>query len=247
MAEIRLGNKHGGGDESDSNIRRITVPHVQQCFHWDCGLACVSMVLKYFDIPSDQVYTSDLDSLQCGESVWTIDLAYLLKRYAIPHRYFTTTLGVDKNYSKQAYYCRNYDKESVRVNKAFDDAKANGIDVEQKTLGIEDIVRHLKTDNLVISLVNWTQMECIWCDSVRKGCLCCLDLCAGYQGHYIVLCGYNTDKGHIYYRNPDQGGPDICCSRFSQYDKARKSFGTDEDLLFTFKKTEVEQEKSGIE
>lgn len=43
------------------------------------------------------------------------------------------------------------------------------------------------------------------------------------------------------------GVADMCCSRFSQYDKARKSFGTDEDLLFIFKKTETEQEKSGME
>ena len=34
-------------------------------------------------------------------SIWTIDLAALLKKYNIRHKFCTITLGVDKGYSKQ--------------------------------------------------------------------------------------------------------------------------------------------------
>ena len=34
-------------------------------------------------------------------SIWTIDLAALLRKYNIGHKLCTITLGVDKGYSKQ--------------------------------------------------------------------------------------------------------------------------------------------------
>lgn len=39
--------------------------------------------------------------LQFSESVWTIDLAYLMQQFGIMHRFCTQTLGVDKGYRYQ--------------------------------------------------------------------------------------------------------------------------------------------------
>ena len=32
---------------ADTDQLTITVPHVMQKFHWDCGLACSQMVLRF--------------------------------------------------------------------------------------------------------------------------------------------------------------------------------------------------------
>ncbi|GFS23860.1 guanylyl cyclase domain containing protein GUCD1 [Elysia marginata] len=45
----------------------VIVPNVQQCYSWDCGLACVSMVLRALGESPSEVYTKDLDAMECGE------------------------------------------------------------------------------------------------------------------------------------------------------------------------------------
>ncbi|KAJ0173375.1 hypothetical protein K1T71_011551 [Dendrolimus kikuchii] len=39
-----------------------------------------------------------------GQSTWTIDLCYLLKRYKIQHCMYTTMIGVNEDYRRQGYY-----------------------------------------------------------------------------------------------------------------------------------------------
>ena len=52
-----------------------------------------------------------------------------------------------------------------------------------------------------------------------------------YAGHYIVLCGYDTGTGVVFYKNPSLEEIE-CCVNISLFDLARKSHGTDEDIIF---------------
>jgi hypothetical protein len=54
-----------------------------------------------------------------------------------------------------------------------------------------------------------------------------------YCGHFIVVIGYDDMKKIIFYRNPSTSK---CLSYTSEYnfELARKSFGTDEDILFVY-------------
>lgn len=216
----------------------INVPSCIQNYSWDCGLACASMVLKFLNIDADKVYTSDLEALQCGESIWTIDLAALLRKYNIKHKLCTITLGVDKGYSKQSFYSRRFTVDEDRVSRLFEEAAAQGIVVEQRSVSREDILSSIQSGNVVIVLVDWNMLECIWCDRLRcqTGCLSCITskCCSGYQGHYVVVCGYDKKKKRIFYKNPSYD-EDLCCSRMEKFDQARKSYGTDEDTLFVYK------------
>ena len=40
-----------------------------------------------------------------------------------------------------------------------------------RSLTMNDIVRHLSEGNLMICLVDWSLLECIWCDRVVSSCL----------------------------------------------------------------------------
>lgn len=216
----------------------IDVPTCIQNYSWDCGLACASMVLRYLNIDPHNVYTTDLEDLQCGESIWTIDLAALLRKYNIRHNFCTITLGVDKGYSKQSFYSKKFSIDEERVSQLFDQASSRGINVEQRSVSCEDILSCVQSGNVLIVLVDWNQLECIWCDRLRcqTGCLSCIKskCCTGYQGHYVVVCGYDKKKRRIFYKNPSYD-EDLCCSRMEKFDAARKSYGTDEDTLFVYK------------
>uniref|UniRef100_A0A8C9ZRI1 Guanylyl cyclase domain containing 1 n=1 Tax=Sander lucioperca TaxID=283035 RepID=A0A8C9ZRI1_SANLU len=79
----------------------LNVPVIRQLFHWDCGLACSRMVLKYLHPVSDEEFQRACWELKLTESVWTFDLAYLMCHLGIKHCFFTQTLGVDKGFRNQ--------------------------------------------------------------------------------------------------------------------------------------------------
>ena len=54
-----------------------------------------------------------------GESTWTIDLCYILKRFNVSFKYTTITIGVDPGYSKEAFYDKVLAKDNHRVNSRF--------------------------------------------------------------------------------------------------------------------------------
>ncbi|GJP47115.1 hypothetical protein CLOM_g6349 [Closterium sp. NIES-68] len=63
-------------EEDDSwklpSVRRIQVPHVRQQHSWDCGVACVLMVLKALQIPIQTVQTEPNRSIPAVQSLQPI-------------------------------------------------------------------------------------------------------------------------------------------------------------------------------
>jgi hypothetical protein len=55
----------------------------------------------------------------------------------------------------------------------------------------------------------------------------------GYCGHFVVLCGFDTEADLIFYRNP-ACSQRLSCTNSEQFEQARKSYGTDEDILFIY-------------
>ncbi|XP_058287317.1 protein GUCD1 isoform X3 [Hylobates moloch] len=176
---------------------QLPVPVIQQLYHWDCGLACSRMVLRYLGQLDDSEFERALQELQLTRSIWTIDLAYLMHHFGVRHRFCTQTLGVDKGYKNQSFYRKHFDTEETRVNQLFAQAKACKVLVEK----------------------------------CGHRCFC---RTPDYQGHFIVLRGYNRATGCIFYNNPAYADPGMCSTSISNFEEARTSYGTDEDILFVY-------------
>uniref|UniRef100_A0A4W2D6G3 Guanylyl cyclase domain containing 1 n=3 Tax=Bos TaxID=9903 RepID=A0A4W2D6G3_BOBOX len=110
---------------------QLPVPIIQQLYHWDCGLACSRMVLRYLGQLDDAEFEQALQELRLTRSIWTIDLAYLMRRFGVRHRFCTQTLGVDKGYRSQSFYRKHFDTEETRVNQLFAQAKTCKVLVEK--------------------------------------------------------------------------------------------------------------------
>ncbi|XP_058014264.1 protein GUCD1 isoform X3 [Ahaetulla prasina] len=80
---------------------QLKVPALQQLYHWDCGLACSRMALRYLNLLNDEDFQRAVRDLQLTKSIWTIDLAYLMRHFGVNHLFCTQTLGVDKGYKNQ--------------------------------------------------------------------------------------------------------------------------------------------------
>jgi len=54
-----------------------------------------------------------------------------------------------------------------------------------------------------------------------------------YLGHFIVLIGYDDNKRLFFYRNPATSKK-LSFTSYFNFEIARKSFGTDQDILFIY-------------
>lgn len=89
----------------------------------------------------------------------------MLKRYKIPHKYFTTTIGINELFQSHPYYDRVLWRDYQRVMDKFATAENDGIVVEQKRISHQDILKHLALNGPIIVLTNGPQLVCNICSN----------------------------------------------------------------------------------
>lgn len=143
-------------------------------------------------------------------------------------------------------------QDENRVNLKFQEAKKHNISINKASISIIRIIEQLLNGPIIL-LTNARILCCDKCKSnkisneLRK----CLPWRTTYQGHYIVLCGYDIERQKVFYRNPSFDDrkfffitkfsnklvdvTDVCQMSLSILEEARKSYGTDEDVIFIYK------------
>lgn len=222
--------------EAASQLRRgrsatravLHVPHVRQLFNWDCGLACVLMVLRATGVRG--VDYQSLRRLCSTTSVWTIDLAHLIRRFGLGVVFLTTMLGANPEYANELFYAENMATDEHRVQRLFQEAPQVGIPVHQ---------RSLKSAEVKACMMSGLYLMIMLVDKVRLGAWepWAVDPYGGhsikkpsYTGHYIVVCGYSAATDLYTIRDPAAHSEHVQVTAAS-LDAARTSFGTDEDVL----------------
>ncbi|KAG7608257.1 Protein GUCD1 [Arabidopsis suecica] len=205
----------------------MDVPHVHQLASWDCGLACVLMVLRASGIASCTL--EDLAEICSTNSIWTVDLAYLLQKFCVEFSYYTITFGANPNYSIEEFYKEQLPEDLVRVDLLFRKAHESGIIIQCRSVSIHEISCLLLSGNYIaIALVDQDKLSKSWLEEVLVSGLHSSNSC--YTGHYVVICGYDAVRDEFEIRDPASSK---IHERISSkcLENARKSFGTDEDLL----------------
>ncbi|XP_072381594.1 protein GUCD1 isoform X2 [Diabrotica undecimpunctata] len=211
----------------------IQLTHYKQKWNWDCGVSCVLMVLskkKREELLEN--FSQICKNEGFNKSTWTIDLCYLLKRFDVPHIFYTVTLGVHEGYRGNSFYTSILSKDENRINTRFKEAEHAGVFVRKKSVSILDIIAHL-INGPVIALTNARILSCDICklNKISSEFRKCIPWPATYQGHYIVICGYDVPTRKFFYRNPSFSDR-VCIIPMDIFDLARKSYGTDEDIIF---------------
>lgn len=223
------------------------VPHCTQESQWDCGLACVSMILLARGKPFGRL--RDLHQLITTEDLWTIDLAYLLGRYNIPDfTMYTSYIGVHLSNSNKAFYQSSKDlsADRQRIHSLFAQAQEKGIRVAPLLLDLNDARRFLGSGRYaIIMLVDLRILRNIPCfKSERLSCIdkfmsCSFSFCSGYdilsgvdefEGHFILLVAVDESNDLFYFRDPGTM-IDLCYISSDDLEKARSSAGTDHDAI----------------
>ncbi|CAH1118419.1 unnamed protein product [Phaedon cochleariae] len=214
----------------------IQLNHFKQKSNWDCGVSCVLMVLNR---TQRQEFLKNFMQICNNEgfnkSTWTIDLCYLLKKFDVRHIFYTITLGVHEGYRGNSFYHKVLTKDENRITTRFKIAENSGIFIRNSSLSITEVMEHL-VNGPVIVLTNAKHLCCDICklNKISSEFRKCIPWPVTYQGHYIVLCGYDINSRKVFYRNPSFGDH-VCTMSMTMFDQARKSYGTDEDIILIYK------------
>ncbi|GAB2211135.1 hypothetical protein Droror1_Dr00016427 [Drosera rotundifolia] len=206
----------------------VEVPHINQLYNWDCGLACVLMVFRTTGVSNCDLLS--LVKLCSSTSIWTVDLAYILQKFSVSFTYFTVTLGANPNFIAESFYKDHLPDDLVRVDLLFKKAGGNGISIKCRSISQEEIsFLILSGKYIAIALVDQYILSRSWLKDVYVPGFCTSSL--DYTGHYIVICGYDTTNDEFEIRDPANSSKQLKRVSSRCLDEARKSFGTDEDLL----------------
>ncbi|KAK4534397.1 hypothetical protein CDCA_CDCA01G0422 [Cyanidium caldarium] len=234
--------------------------HVPQRHSWDCGLACVALVLEcrgWRPIP-----LSMLMARAGTRSVWSIDLVHVLRTFGVrPLLFYTSCAGVRPEYARLAFYQRHLKRDTGRVRERFAQAEADGTVIELRELSSADLVRLVcegvtlptktaasHTKALVIALVDqryllrqyaalapkrWWQR--LWPASdplVGDAAVSPAHVLPSesFVGHYVVILGYDGLRDEYLLNDPAQRTHPCRVPRLL-LDVARSAYGTDGDTI----------------
>ncbi|KAF7831000.1 protein GUCD1-like isoform X1 [Senna tora] len=159
----------------------VDVPHITQLYTWDCGLACVVMVLKTIGVNNCNIQA--LAELCCTTSIWTVDLAYLLQRFSVRFSYFTVTFGANPNYCVESFYKEQLPEDLVRVDMLFRNAMEAGIDIQFRSISGKEIsILILSGKYVAVALVDHNKLSHVWQEDVHAPDILCNN--SGYTGKH---------------------------------------------------------------
>ncbi|CAF2128126.1 unnamed protein product [Rotaria magnacalcarata] len=215
----------------------LPVKHIKQQFNWDCGVTCLRMLIDYYHLDSS-LFDRLLDSYECNQSTWTIDLLHLLHQSGIDAILHTITIGCSSSYDNVPYYETLIRKDRERVDTLFLSEASN---IKIGSIEWSDLKSHLieqRTPCLV--LVDADKLQCCTC---KKTTLTRIfdrlisTISSTYQGHYILVIGYTASDNKEFVSYTDPGQIDgFCTTTRENFDLARKAFGTDEDIILCYKR-----------
>mmetsp|Transcript_10377 Transcript_10377/g.26337 ORF Transcript_10377/g.26337 Transcript_10377/m.26337 type:complete len:202 (-) Transcript_10377:1308-1913(-) len=167
-------------------------------------------------------------------SIWTVDLAHMIRHFGLRVHFLTTTLGANPAYANEKFYKENIEDDGDRVRRLFSNAVEAGIDVSQRSISLRDLCAFTSSgEYLVILLVDKRKLQGSGGGNFLAHCCGGTDNVDGdYIGHYILLYGYDASSREFLVRDPAaSSGGGKARIKDKLIEQARKSFGTDEDIL----------------
>jgi len=215
---------------------------------WDCGPACATTLAR---LVLGERNAPNLDDVRRAvgrrKSVWTVDLAFALKKCGVERVVMCTTCaGTNAGLCEEAFYREDLLDDARRVNGLFSRCKrrveGDGSDVGDGGEAVPELrVQSLTSEALVeVIKAGWFAMALVdkyamFSDEDAVAAI-------GFIGHYVVIVGVDDS---IAGRSPvftvlDPSGEQSFKLRVpsDRMDKARRTLGTDEDLIFVSPQTQ---------
>lgn len=201
---------------------KLDVPFYKQESKNDCGPTALKMVLEFLgEIHSKEKLIELVDSDKSGIT-WTSALAMAAAKLGFRTEYYSSCLGFNpKNYELE-YYKKEADEISLskkKLERIRKEAIELGVKMEEKSLTLNEILAKISKNCIPIILLDWSKI---------KGT-------DNFIGHFVPIVGY--DEKNIFVHN--QGFHNTTAFlpiKRELFEESRKSNGTDEDVVFIYRK-----------
>ena len=200
---------------------QLQIPFFPQRTHLDCGTCALRMVLAYFGRDLGIETLIEKTGIKEGKALHTIQIATAATSLGYKSKFYSKTMNFNEQSLEHEFYKKyGVDMNIEASNLRISEAKKVGVEIEEKTFPLEELLGFLTEESIPIVLLDW---------SIVKG-----TEEKGYQGHFVPIVGY--DETNVYVHNQGLSNPQSFLPiKREVFDKSRKASGTDEDVAIIYK------------
>lgn len=165
---------------------KLEVPFYKQTTPLNCGPAALRMAISYLDKDLGLKIFEDKMGIRKGEGISTIKIAITAALYGYRVDFYSKHILFNEENLKLDFYKQYGDTNLEQSKKLVEEARKAGVNVEERSLQLEEILKFLSKVSIPIILLDWNIIK------GRKE--------KGYQGHFVLIVGY--DKENVYVHNP---------------------------------------------
>ena len=201
---------------------KFEVPFYKQESKNDCGPTALQMVLEYLGEAHPREELINLVDSDKSGVTWTLGLAKAATEIGFKAEFYTICLGFNLSNYELEFYQKEADEASSskqKLEKLQREAHKLGVKMQEKTLSLKELLSKVSENCIPIILLDWSKI---------KGT-------PEFIGHFVPIVGY--DEENIYIHNQGLNNPQEFLSiKKELFEQARKSKGTDEDIVFIYRK-----------
>lgn len=201
---------------------KLEVPFYRQESENDCGPTALQMVLEYFGESHTREELMNLVDSDKSGVTWTLGLARAVAGMGFETEFYSTCLGFNPKNYELSYYQKEADEASSnqqKIERLRIDALKLGVKMEERGLSIEELLSKISRNCIPIILLDWSKIRST----------------PDFIGHFVPIVGY--DEENIYVHNPGfHNTQAFLAIKRALFESARKSKGTDEDIVYIYKK-----------
>jgi hypothetical protein len=200
---------------------KLNVPFYVQGLN-ECGSVALQMVFEFFGEKHSRDEIKKLVDSESSGTTWTLGLAKAAAQLGFKTEFYTLSLGFNPELFTIEYYQKETDGSAAaeaKLKRLLAECKVLNVMMKEQHLSVDEIVSKLNEDCLAIVLLDWSK----------------IDGRQSFVGHFVTIVGY--DDAHIYVHDPGtkRQKPFFPVEKVV-FDAARRSKGTDEDIIFIHRK-----------
>ncbi len=200
---------------------RLDVPFYKQTTSLNCGPVALKMVLAYFGKDEPIKLLEEKTGIEEGKGVSTIQIAIAAASLGYRTDFYSKHVLFNEENLEYKFYQEHGNVDLERSKRLAKNARELGVNIHERSLSLEELLGFVTKDSIPIVLLNW---------NVVKG-----KNEKDYQGHFVPIVGY--DKQNVYVHNHGlKNTQKFMPIQRETFDEARKSEGTDEDIVIIYRK-----------
>ncbi|MBI2148118.1 peptidase C39 family protein [Candidatus Woesearchaeota archaeon] len=200
---------------------KLEVPFYIQGIN-ECGPAALQMALEFLGEKHEKEEIKKLIESESTGATWTIGLAKASAQLGFKTEFYSKSLGFNPENFDLEYYQRETDgaeNVEIKIKKLQAECIKYKVEMEEREIPLDEIISKINENCTAIVLIDWGKIK-----NVDR-----------YIGHFLPIVGFDEENIYLHQPGPKDPEANFKINKFL-FDTARKSKGTDEDIIFIHRK-----------